>query len=497
MDALAAGSEVDEIELPLFTTCARLSATPSSYSIRRAVVASALGQLPDLGGSRITEAVRMLFEERNAPTLLAADSLDEARGADDRIRQADTLPPAWRIILTGRPGSWNRQVAVGEKDLIRRVTHLQPLRYPQDVQELIWKWFSGRPERARSLSAQIFRQPALQQAATVPLILAFYCIIGGDEPLPARRADLYAKVIRRMFTGRWRGGGNSYPDQQACLDILRSWAWSAAEDHPVSWVGAWQDEFLTPQVRRPIDDQDALDHIAVPLGPSDLDSGMRKRRFVHRSLHEHLVAEHVVLEVSASDAAQELLKHLWYDPDWEYAGPAALAMHPYRGQVLKEIIRHVTGSEQLGVNLASIDDCWQIRLFLARVARESVESAWPPDAAELIGQARLDLFKSKSYDISDIITPNWPTSNGPIIESLLAQLGDQPDYPSAYGLTETIAELYPTEQERTQIRQTLHTMAASSDDGFRGWKAGRGDSFGVRNLMTAAVGPGPTQHHGL
>ena len=28
MDALAAGSEVDEIELPLFTTCARLSATP-------------------------------------------------------------------------------------------------------------------------------------------------------------------------------------------------------------------------------------------------------------------------------------------------------------------------------------------------------------------------------------------------------------------------------------------------------------------------------------
>ena len=144
------------------------------------------------------------------------------------------------------------------------------------------------------------------------------------------------------------------------------------------------------------------------------------------------------------------------------------------------------------MNLASIDDCWQIRLFLARVARESVESAWPPDAAELIGQARLDLFKSKSYDISDIITPNWPTSNGPIIESLLAQLGDQPDYPSAYGLTETIAELYPTEQERTQIRQTLHTMAASSDDGFRGWKAGRGDSFGVRNLMTAAVGPGPT-----
>ena len=73
-------------------------------------MASALGQLPDLGGSRVIDALRMLFEERNAPTLLVADSLDEAHGADDRIRQADTLPAAWRIVLTSRPASWNQQL---------------------------------------------------------------------------------------------------------------------------------------------------------------------------------------------------------------------------------------------------------------------------------------------------------------------------------------------------------------------------------------------------
>ena len=45
----------------------------------------------------------------------------------------------------------------------------------------------------------------------MPLILAFYCIVGGDQLLPSRRADLYAKVIRRMLTGRWRGSGDWRP----------------------------------------------------------------------------------------------------------------------------------------------------------------------------------------------------------------------------------------------------------------------------------------------
>ena len=75
----------------------------------------------------------------------------------------------------------------------------------------------------------------------------------------------------------------------------------------------------------------------------------------------------------ADAGRQELIKHLWYDPDWEYAAPAALAMHPERDQVLKELIRRVTGGDQLAADLAQIDGCWEIRRFLARVAQESGE----------------------------------------------------------------------------------------------------------------------------
>jgi hypothetical protein len=285
--SLAEGALPAEIELPLYTTCTRLFAAPPGDGIRGAVVTSALSQLPDLGGPRITDALQALFEERNAPTLLVADSLDEASGADDRIRQADTLPPAWRIVLTSRPASWNHQLAITAEDPSRRVGALEPLRYPGDVEPVIAAWFSSRPSWAADLAAQLRNRPALQQAATSPLILAFYCIVADDRPLPGRRSDLYAKVIQRMLTGRWRGTGHSDPDPDACVETLRDWAWSAATCDPVSGLGAWADEFPTPRVRQGQDDQAAMDHVAVPMGRPDPDTGRTQRRFVHRSLREH------------------------------------------------------------------------------------------------------------------------------------------------------------------------------------------------------------------
>ena len=463
LNALTAGAGLDEVELPLYTTCAQLAAAPPGDGIRRTVVTSAFGQLPDVGGSRVLEALRMLFEDRDAPTLLVADSLDEAYGAANRIRQADTLPPAWRIVITSRPSSWNRQFAIGAGDPSRRVGVLQPLRYPGDVEPFIAGWFSGQPQWATGLTAQLRDRPALQQAATVPLILSFYCMIGGSQPLPTRRAELYGKVIVRMLTGRWRGSDNHDPDvnPEACLEILRDWAWSAVACDPVSGVGAWVDEFPTARVRHSPDNRDALGHVAPTLGPANVDTRMSQRRFAHRSLHEHLVAEHIALRMTARQAAAELLSHVWYDADWEYAAPAALAMHPQRDQVLKELISGVTRSDQLPADLAAIDGCWEFRRFLARMAQESSESDWPPWAAAIIGQARIDLVMSRQRDNLQVVASDWPTSNGPIIESLLTiETG-----PGESALpSKVLAQLDLGTQERARAREALLTRLANVTD---------------------------------
>jgi hypothetical protein len=106
LENLAAGATIDEVELPLYITCSHLFS--ASGDIRHAVVSSALNHFSDLGGSRISAALYRFSTERNAPTMLVIDSLDEAHGSDERLRRADTLP--WRIVLTSRPPSWNHQL---------------------------------------------------------------------------------------------------------------------------------------------------------------------------------------------------------------------------------------------------------------------------------------------------------------------------------------------------------------------------------------------------
>ena len=274
-------------------------------------MSSALHQLGDLGGSRTSAALLESFTERNAPTVLVIDGLDEVYGSAERLRQADTLP--WRIVLMGRPSSWNHQLVIEEKNDSHRVGELRPLRYPEDVEAFIRRWFGERPEWGEDLAAQIARRPDLQQAATVPLVLAFYCIVGRGRVLPELRRDLYSAVLNRILSGGWRGSHDRRADMDARLGTLRAWAWLGAASHPVSGVGMWVDDIPTERGRLCEADEDALDHVAAPVGPPDMDTGKTLRRFIHRSIREHLVAEHVV-GLPVNEATEALLPHLWFDP---------------------------------------------------------------------------------------------------------------------------------------------------------------------------------------
>lgn len=455
LERLAVGDSVDKVELPLYTTCARIAAAPLADGIRSAVVTSALGLLPDVGGSQALDVVRALFEERDAPTLLVADSLDEARGADDRIHLADTLPPSWRIMLTTRPASWNHQLAIQENDSSHLVGILQPLRYPDDVEPFITAWFGGRPEQAVGIAAQLRDRPDLQRAATVPLILAFYCIVGGHQPLPGRRTELFDKVIRRTLTSRWRSGGDQELELDICLETLRSWAWTTARSDPVSGLGCWEDEFSAPPVSPPIH-RDAVGNVAVPLGPQNPDTGRTPRQFVHRSIQEHLVAEHIAFTMPAVQAAADLLNHLWFDTDWEHAAPAALALHPQREEVLKELLCRVTGDDVFPADLTAIDGCWELRHFLAQVAAESDEAAWSPHAAALIGRARHEFVMSRPRSSIELaMVSGWPTSSQLILRSMLQLFADRRQIPE---VADAAARLAVTGEDRTQLRQALLSL---------------------------------------
>jgi len=456
LEVLAAGGTLEEVELPLYTTCSHLFG--AGGDIREAVVSSALGQIADLGGPRSSKALGVFFAERNAPTLLVVDSLDEAHGPSGRLRQAGALP--WRIVLTSRPSSWRNQLTISDTDDSHRVGELQPLRYPDDVEPFIERWFAGRPERGQDLAAQIARRPGLQQAATVPLILAFYCIVAGTGPLPDFRPDLYTKVLNRMLTGRWRDDDDRQPDAGTCLQTLRARAWDgAASNHPVSGVGMWADDIPTERVRLSDADADALDHVATPLGPPNLDTRKTLRRFIHRSIREHLVAEHVA-SLPVDQAVKVLLPHLWYDPDWEYTAPGALAMHPQHDQLLRDLICSAASSDQIPGDLSVLDAGWEFRGLLARVAAESSEADWSPEVAGMIGQARVELARSGRFgDLGG--AAHWGTSNRQAREALL-ELLPRADGWAAEPLADGLALLDPTAEDKRQAREALLELLAQA-----------------------------------
>ena len=456
-----------EVELPLYTTCSRLFGTGGD--IREAVVSSALGQIGDLGGSRISKALGVFFAERNAPTLLVIDSLDEAHGPSDRLRQASTL--RWRIVLTSRPSSWRHQLPIDDTDESHRVCEIQPLDYPSDVKPFIQHWFAGRPEQGNDLAAQIARRPGLQQAATVPLMLAFYCIVGGTGPLPEFRPDLYTKVLNRMLTGRWRDDDDRQPDAGTCLQTLRAWAWDGATNHPVSGVGTWTDDIPTKRVQLGEADADAVDHVATPLGRPDVDKGTTLRRFIHRSVREHLVAGHVAT-LPVGQAVTVLLPHLWYDPDWEYMAPAALAMHPHRDQLLRELICRAARSDQIPGDLSVIDAGWEFRGLLARVAAESSEADWSPEIAGMIGHARVELAQAgRVRDLGG--AAHWGTSDRQARDALLGLLARETDSERAAWLAGKLGPLEPTAEDRRQARDALlGLLAHQTNSRGAAWPAG-------------------------
>src|SRR5579863_8387638 len=481
LDALRAGQSLDQVELPLYTTCSGLSA--SGGDIRQAAVSSAITQLGDLGGARLTAAIGAFFTERNAPTVLVIDALDEAHGSGERLRQAGTLP--WRIVLTSRPSSWNRQLVLEEGNQSHVAGELQPLRYPADVVPFIRGWFGQEPELGHDLAEQIALRPDLQQAATVPLILAMYCIIGGSQALPESRHDLHGKVLRRMLTGRWRDTDASRPDVETCLRALRAWAWDGAATHPVSGVGQWADDVFTEPGRLAQADEDALDHIAPPAGLPDVDTGRVRRRFIHRSIREHLVAGHVA-GLPADEAAEVLLPHLWYDPDWEFAAPAALAMHPERDQLVRELIRRAARSDDIPGDLSVIDGGWELRGLLARVAAESSDADWSPEIAGMIGRVRVELALSGHHGWVPRAT-GWGNSNRQAREALTRLV----DGRAAPMMISGVVALAATAQDRRETCRVLLgliprvtetyvvgklldgvvELAATEDDRHEAWQA--------------------------
>ncbi|MCM3689053.1 NACHT domain-containing protein [Kocuria rosea] len=487
LSQLENGAGLEEVELPLLTTWAQWVKAPSGSpreSLVAASFASGLGH-SDPGGGDIVGRLRRVFLQPRARVLLVVDSLDEAADQTaqaSRLNELRGLLTGWRIVVTSRPAAWDAtyrggsgRASMGSGQLpTPRVVTLCDLTYPEDVEAFIRDWFAhaADPARGEALIREIRDRADLARVAVVPLMLTFYCLLAeksesGAEPLPARRRKLYRRLARQLLRAEWTAdhpGPDAAPDWDYCEELLRNWAWQAVRDRTNAvGLGVWEDSF-TPPTRVRKAEARAIDHIAPKTAVDDEENDTR--RFVHRTFLEHFVAEHIAT-LPAGEAADLLLPHLWFDPDWKVAAPSAIIAHNQQqpGTLLQHLLDRAVHPAPDPARQWARD---QLDQLLLTIAQESDPGEWSPEHQDVLHQCRTR--NAAKYPDLVIRSAHWTRSNPDartvVLQALhTANWGHFPKFGWMYFefLVAALMRLGPTEAQRAQARtEVLQDLSFAS-----------------------------------
>ena len=451
--ALRKGRGTDEIVIPLLTTWEtwRRQTTPGGARGRLIAASFAAPGNGDLGSVELEGRIRRLLEESHR-VLAVVDSLDEVEtygNIDGLLRDLESIAE-WRTVLTSRQSAWSSKSSTRLRT--DGVANLQPLTWDKGIVPFIDSWFSADPGKARALIAHLEADPRLRDSAGVPLLLSFYCLYAEDRPvdspLPQTSHELHDAVIDSLLVGDWSSverpedGG---PEE--AKRILSGWAWEAVKDAvDPAGLGNWGESFpspstssLTPEIVR------ALDNVAPrrfdPLGAST-------RTFRHRTLLEHLVAVHIA-GFSPKTAAESLLPHLWFDPDWEIVVPRALALHPQRDDVATRL-GELTDSES--TSLLSMEAGEQLDSLWLDVLAESRPTDWSNAHRRSFHELRVSRVLRDSTRVAR--SAHWRDSNPAAVSALVAALGNA-ELAQVEQFAWTIARLTSMHSER---REAVHAI---------------------------------------
>ena len=292
------------------------------------------------------QRIRRLALRPGARVLAVADSLDEGVSVNSARTLLNSLTnsPTRRLVVTSRPEAWHSAVSGLRATQDTRVGTLTELRYPRDVHGYIEAWFAESPPTAQHLIRQLERRPELRATATSPLLLTFYCMLTEQEPdqeLPRRGRELYRTIIDLLLTGGWATTEKPV-DTDTCRAILQQWAWDAVKDAVTpAGLGVWPETITTN--RTPLHASAAMERALDNVAPKQEyplshfhDRAQVERRFLHRTLWEYLVSEHLAT-FSATEAANALLPHIWFDPEWRVTLPMAIAAHKKRSKLIDQL----------------------------------------------------------------------------------------------------------------------------------------------------------------
>ena len=437
------------VELPLFTTVAEwVKRHETGFE---GLVEAALPH-------ESQEKIRRLVLRPGARVLAVADSLDEGVAVNSArtLLNSLTSSPTRRLVVTSRPEAWHSATAGLRTTQDTRVGTLTELRYPEDVHGYVKAWFTENPPTAQHLIRQLERRRELRATATSPLLLTFYCMLTEQEPdqeLPRRRRELYRTIIDLLLAGGW-ATTEEHVDTDACRAILQQWAWDAVKDAVTpAGLSVWPETITTG--RRPPDASEAMERALDNVAPKQehphsslYDHARVKRRFLHRTLWEYLVSEHIATTFSAAKAAKALLPHIWFDPDWHVTLPMAIAAHRRRSRLVDLLWAYYTDSPTPAQKV--VND--RLEKLMLEVAAQTDPKDWKKASQARIRSLRESFAPRRPELIAS--SAHWGGLNH--AEAICAALSHATPWEVSY-LIAALLKLDPTDTERTQARHTITT----------------------------------------
>ena len=420
------------------------------------------------------QKIRRLALRPGARVLAVADSLDEGVAVNQARTLLNSLTNSRtrRLVVTSRPEAWHSAVSGLRATQDTRVGTLTELHYPRDIHGYIEAWFAESPPTAQHLIRQLERRPELRATATSPLLLTFYCMLTEQEPdqeLPRRGRELYRTIIDLLLAGGWATAEHVNTDE--CRAILQQWAWDAVNEAVTpAGLGVWPETITTNRTPPDVsaDTERALDNVAPKQehpSSSFYDHARVERRFLHRTLWEYLVSEHIATTFSATEAAEALLPHIWFDPDWRVALPMAIAAHQKRSKLVDRLwtrhTDHPTPAQEV-VNK-------RLEERLLEVAAQTDPEDW-----NKAGRARIrSLRESFAPRHPELIASSAHWGSPSHVEAILAELLGSalwriPD------LVFELSALGPNIKERAEARRAILATLASLN-----W------------IFTSLIGPSP------
>ncbi|WP_159424573.1 NACHT domain-containing protein, partial [Arachnia propionica] len=408
------------------------------------------------------EKILRLVLHPGARVLAVADSLDEGVSVNSArtLLNSLTSSPTRRLVVTSRPEAWHSATAGLRTKQDTRVGTLTELRYPADVHGYVEAWFTENPPTAQHLIRQLERRRELRATATSPLLLTFYCMLTEQEPdqeLPRRRRELYRTIIDLLLAGGWETT-EEHVDTDACRAILQQWAWDAVKDAITpAGLGVWPETITTnrtpPHVSAAM--ERALDNVAPKQErprSSLYDHTRVKRRFLHRTLWEYLVSEHIATTFSAAKAAKALLPHIWFDPDWHITLPMAIAAHKKRSKLVDQLWSYHTDPPTPAQEVVNI----YLEALMLEVAAQTDPEDWNKANQARIRSLRENLAPHHPELI--VGSAHWGGLNH--IEIILTALTHATPW-AVPGLIGTLLRLKPSDKERAEAHRTILTQLTS------------------------------------